>query len=836
MQPQGQPLNTIRATYRLQLEPAFGFEPAAALVPYLAALGISHAYTSPVFEAVAGSRHGYDVNDPAAIRGALGGPEGWRRFVDVLHRHGLGWVADIVPNHLALEGNAWWSDLLEHGSDSAYFHYFDLDLGGDAEDTASGHVLFIPVLGQPYGDELDAGRLELVVEHGRLQLAYATHRFPLAAASVTSIREGADTAPQSDDDLRTLAAAINRDRARLHELLEQQHYRLTWWRLARDESPYRRFFDVNGLVGVRVDQEDVFAAVHRLVLEWCRDGTVQGLRVDHIDGLADPAQYLERLRAHAPDQWIVVEKILAADELLPPWPVDGTTGYEFGALVTRLLMASEAEGRLTTAYHEFTGLADSFDEVVDEARHEVLGHWLSGDAKRVSLALHRLCLRDIRLRDFSIRDVTTLVEELAASARVYRTYVSAQGASDRDTAVLDALFASVQQRRPDVPAPLLEFASHLFATGGDDGEGREFVAGFQQLCTAVSAKAVEDTAFYRYHRCLALNEVGADPGVFATDVATFHRTIQAWQQQHPGAMRSTATHDSKRGEDVRARLTMLTEAADAWIALVERWAERSDAHRIDGRPDRNFEYYLYQTLAGAWPLSRGRAHAHAEKAARESKEFTDWLTPSEDYERAVHRFVDGLYDDTTFIDELGAFVATIHPGDWTKALTQLLLKLTVPGVPDLYQGSELWQLALTDPDNRVAVDFDSRRLLLDECATLPAAAVLARMDEGLPKLWTLARTLALRARHPDLDPAAAYTPLEVRGTRAEHVVAFQRGSALAIIVPIRTLDPDWHDTRVVLPAGAWVHVLGETTLDGGECLVQALFHHFPVALLERSAA
>ncbi len=647
-------LNVIRATYRLQLEPAFGFEPAAALVPYLAELGISHAYTSPVFEAVAGSRHGYDISNPAAVREALGGTEGWRRFVDALHRLGLGLVADIVPNHLALEGNAWWNDLLEHGSDSEYFHYFDLDLGGETDDAQSGHVLFIPVLGEPYGEELDAGRLQLVVEDGRLRLAYATHRFPLSAASVASLHDGVVAAPQSEEDLRNLATAINRDRARLHDLLEQQHYRLTWWRLARDESPYRRFFDVNGLVGVHVDQEDVFAAVHRLVLEWCRDGSVQGLRVDHVDGLADPAQYLERLRSQAPDQWIVVEKVLAADEILPPWPVDGTTGYEFGALVTRLLMAPEAEEPMTTAYQEFTGLTDSFDEVVDDARHEVLGHWLSGDAKRVALALHRLCLRDIRLRDFSIRDATTLVEELAASARVYRTYVSAQGPSPIDTAVLDALFASVQQRRPDVPAPLLSFASHLFATGGEDGEGREFVASFQQLCTAVAAKAVEDTAFYRYHRCLALNEVGADPGQFSTDAAAFHRTMQAWQLQHPRGMRSTATHDSKRGEDVRARLTMLTEAADTWIELARRWAERSDAHRIDGQPDRNFEYYLYQTLAGAWPLSRDRAHTHAEKAARESKVFTDWLTPSEEYERAVHHFVDGLYDDAAFIEELSA--------------------------------------------------------------------------------------------------------------------------------------------------------------------------------------
>jgi (1->4)-alpha-D-glucan 1-alpha-D-glucosylmutase len=382
----------------------------------------------------------------------------------------------------------------------------------------------------------------------------------------------------------------------------------------------------------------------------------------------------------------------------------------------------------------------------------------------------------------------------------------------------------------------LAFTAQLFTSGGEDADGREFVSRFQQLSTAVAAKAIEDTAFYRYLRFIALNEVGGDPGCFSTEGAVFHRTISAWQAQHPRGMRSTGTHDSKRGEDVRARLTVLSEISGPWIEQVREWAAGSDAHRIDGQPDRNFEYYLYQTLVGAWPLTRERAHAHAEKAARESKLFTNWLTPSAEYERAVHHFVDGLFDDRAFIDSVAAFVERLHPADHVKSLAQLLLKLTAPGVPDMYQGSELWHRPLTDPDNRTAVDYNLRRLLLDECATLPANAVLTRMDEGLPKLWTLARTLSLKARHPDLDGAAAYTRLPVHGGRAAHVIAFLRGAGVAVIVPIRTMDADWNDTRVTLPPGSWNHVLGEAAVDGGECLVQTLFHHFPVALLEKSAA
>jgi (1->4)-alpha-D-glucan 1-alpha-D-glucosylmutase len=825
-------LKPIRATYRLQLEPAFDFDRAAAIVPYLAALGVSHVYCSPVFEAVPGSRHGYDVIDPTVVRGELGGAEGRARFVAALRQHGLGLIADIVPNHVALERNAWWIDVLTHGTASACFPFFDVDLSADPYAGPAPAKLLIPILGEPYGRELEDGRLRLVIEDDKPLVAYASNRFPLSIASRAALDDQPEA--QRGDGLAAVAAALSADHERLHALLEAQHYRLTWWRLARDESPYRRFFDVNGLIGVRVEDDRVFDAMHRLVREWVADGSVDGLRIDHVDGLADPAGYLRRLRALAPEQWIVVEKILGDGETLPDWPIDGTTGYETGALLTRLLTEAGSEGTLSTIYQRFTGRSERFDDVEEDARNEILEHWLAGDAKRVALALHRMCQDDLTLRDYSLRDASILVRELVAGARVYRTYITPEGASAADAERVTALCDRVRVRRPDVPGPLIDLAARQFATGGDDGAGREFVRRFQQLSTAAAAKAVEDTAAYRDVRYVALNEVGSDPRHFSVSPADFHATVARWQRQHPLGMRSTSTHDSKRGEDVRARLSVLSEVPELWAAAVERWGRRSDAWRIDGQPDRNIEYYLYQTLVGAWPLTRERAHVQAEKAAREAKMFTDWLNPSPEYERALHHFVDAMFDDAAFVADVATLVDGLHPADWVKGLSQQLLKLAMPGIPDLYQGSELWHRALVDPDNRTPVDYECRRKRLDACASLTAAEVVARMDEGLPKLWTTTRALHLKARHADLaDPTSAYTPLPLRGPAADRAIGFLRGRHVAVVTPVRAWLPNWADTGVELPAGRWTHVLADTTIDGGSVGLDALFEVFPVALLER---
>ena len=833
----------MRATYRLQLEPALTFDDAVALVPYLQALGITHLYTSPVFEAVTGSRHGYDIINPQRVRSELGGAQGLARLVAAAHAADLGLILDIVPNHQALEGNPWWWDVLEHGMSSPYFGYFDLSIDDTPRGVIDGIVL--PVLGEPYGVELEGGRISVIVEGDRPLISYGTLRFPLSPESTAALiaegdgvvgpnaGEARGSSPSQADALRRIVSAVNTDPHRLHALLERQNYRLAWWRLARDESPYRRFFDVNALIGIRVDNEDVFSATHQLIAEWTRKGDVDGLRVDHIDGLADPARYLTRLRSIAPAQWIGVEKILAAGEDLPDWPVDGTTGYEVGALLTRLFTAVEAEAPLTSFYERFTGMADDFATGADDARHEVLGHWLSGDTRRVARLLYTLCQRDIRLRDYSLRDADSLVREFVAASPVYRTYVTTDGIAHGDAELLTMMFDRMRQRSPDLPPPLVNFAAHLLANPDSTPGVGEFVARLQQLSTAVAAKAVEDTAFYRYNRYIALNDVGGDPALFSTNVADFHATVAHWQSTFPAGMRGTSTHDSKRAEDVRARLTVLSEIPHSWSALVERWGTRSDAHRIDGQPDRNIEYYIYQTLTGAWPLSKERAHVHIEKAMREAKLFTNWLTPSAEYEHAAHHFIDRLYADQTFIDELEAFVQELHPADWTKALAQLLLKLTMPGVPDIYQGCELWALQLADPDNRTPVDYDRRRAMLAECRTATVDDVMARMEEGLPKMWTVMKTLALKARVPDMSPTSEYRPLEVHGEHASSVVAFLRGSNVAVVVPVRTASGASADARAVLPDGVWVHVFTGDEVAGGEVAVRDLFSRFPIALLER---
>jgi (1->4)-alpha-D-glucan 1-alpha-D-glucosylmutase len=503
-------------------------------------------------------------------------------------------------------------------------------------------------------------------------------------------------------------------------------------------------------------------------------------------------------------------------------------------MITRLFTAAEAEAPLTSFHEAFTGLTDRYEDVAREAKHEILAHWLPGDAERVASILHQRCQSDIQLRDYSQRDCRLLVEEIVAEAPVYRTYVTAGRAEPRDAAILARMFEGLRRARPDFPGPLVAVAERLCVEPGDDSA---FVTRLQQLCTAVTAKGIEDTAFYRYTRFIAHNDVGGDPGRFSDTVDAFHAAVRRWQDDQPAGLRATSTHDSKRAEDVRARLTVISERVDDWIAQVTTWHERTADFRIDGEPDANFEYYLYQTLVGAWPLSRERAHQHAEKATREAKLFTNWTTPSAEYERAVHHLIDRLYEDARFGREMNAFVAALHPADWHKCLAQLLLKITVPGVPDFYQGSAGWLLSVSDPDNRRPVDYGPLRAMLESLDTLTPHEVRARMDEGLPKAWITARGLALKRHHPGLAPLASYDPLPVHGgPEASHIVAFLRGGDIAVVVPTRAPAQGWCHARVTLPAGTWTDVLTDGEVPGGDQPVRALWHTFPVALLERRAA
>lgn len=817
----------ISATYRLQLQPAFPFAAAAAVLPYLAALGISHVYCSPVFAAVAGSTHGYDVIDPTRLRDDLGGERGWNELQAAARREGLGLVVDIVPNHMATAHNQWWTDVLRRGRDSAFAGYFDVHW--DADDR-----VVLPVLGAPYGEELERRRLRLVEENGEPMVAYGSHRFPLADPEW---RPSADDAPPA---LAPEAAGpparvsdSDADIRHLHGLLEAQRYRLAWWRVTRDAAAYRRFADINELIGLRVEDAEVFAATHARVAAWAADGAIDGIRVDHVDGLADPTEYLQRLDALAPGRAIYVEKVLGDDEALPAgWPVAGTTGYEFGAAVTRLLVPAEREAEVSAFYEACTGEPSSFDEVREAARRDALAHGLAGDVARVAGTLHAACLDDAHLRDFSPRDCEQLVTEMLVALTVYRTYATPDAISTNDRLAIDAALARVAAGHPDVPAPLIEAVRDAFHRGGRTDLERTFVRRLQQLAAAVAAKGDEDTAFYRHARLLALNEVGADPGRFSESIAAFHGRVHGWQRTAPRGLRTTTTHDTKRSEDVRARLTVLVEAWPLWAAAVQGWRTRSAGRAAAPWPDPHIEYYLYQTLVGAWPLSRDRAHTHAAKAMREAKRATRWDAPDAGYEAAVHAALDGRYDDDQWIADIEALVAELHPADHHKALAQTLLKITTPGVPDVYQGSELWDHRLCDPDNRAPVDFAARAsalTALDDAPPDPDAD-----DTGASKLFLLGRALALRRSHPDLDPEAPYVPLPVGGPAADRAIAFRRGENLVAIAPVRTWRPDWRGSCVRLPAGTWRDVLsGREHPGGGACRLEAAFETWPVALLER---
>ena len=809
----------ITATYRLQFQPTFPFATAAAVLPYLAALGISHVYCSPVFAAVPGSTHGYDVTDPTRLSEALGGERGWTDLVAAAGSAGLGLVVDLVPNHMATGHNAWWTDVLRRGRASAYAPFFDVHW--DADDR-----VVVPVLGAPYGDELERRRLRLIEADGEPVIAYGHHRFPLAdphwrpsddvpPPPLSPDRDPADRG-DSDADIRYL-----------HGLLEAQRYRLAWWRVARDTAAYRRFADIDELIALRVEDPAVFAATHARVAAWAAAGAIDGVRVDHVDGLAEPAAYLDRLRALVPGNATFVEKVLADAEVLPPsWPVDGTTGYEFGAAVTRLFLPPEREAAVTAFHDACTGETTTYAAVRDAARRDAMAHGLAGDVARVATVLHEACQADAHLRDFSWRDCERLVIALVAALPVYRTYATPEGLGQADRLAIDAALTTAREAEPDMPAPLVEAVRQAFHRGGRGDAEREFVRRLQQLSAAVAAKGDEDTAFYRDARLLALNDVGGDPGRFSESIADFHARVLRWQRTAPRGLRATATHDAKRSEDVRARLTVLVEAWPRWEAAVTAWRARAA-----GWPDPHIEYYLYQTLVGAWPLSPARAHVHAEKAMREAKRATRWDARDDGYEAAVHACVDKIYGDDGWVAEIDALVASLHPADHHTSLAQALLKVAVPGVPDVYQGAELWDHRLCDPDNRAAVDFDVRRALL---ATVDDSPPDPHRDAtGASKLFLLRRALTLRRHHPDLAPDAAYTPLPVSGPAADRAIAFVRGAGIVAVAPVRTWQPDWRGSCVRLPDGAWHDVLSGARHGGGACRLESVFATWPVALLER---
>ncbi|HUP72773.1 MAG TPA: malto-oligosyltrehalose synthase [Acidimicrobiales bacterium] len=875
---------TIDATYRVQLHAQFPFHAAAALADYLAALGITHLYCSPYFQAAAGSTHGYDVVDPQRFNTELGGAPGHAHMVGELRRAGLGQVLDIVPNHMGADpANRWWWDVLENGHASRYARFFDIDW--DGPDDRSAFTVLAPVLGDHYGRVLEAGELRLARVGGAFVLQYHDHRLPVSPKTVDQLLSGAARRAGSSDlaalaeafgglpDSRITdhAAVMERHSTKLslesalarlcdtHELigaaidaemdslahdpdrfdlmLQRQNYRLAYWRAASEELDYRRFFNIETLVGVRVEDPEVFRETHSLVLDLVRDGTVDGLRVDHVDGLREPESYLRALSDETGGVYTIVEKILAPNEDLPQtWPVAGTSGYDFVTRVNALFVVSANEEKMSECYTAFSGETDSFAEVVYAAKQQIMLEELAAEVERLTGLLAQVTDRHRRHRDHTRRDLRGAIREIVAHFPVYRTYLHAgSGASAADRLHVASAVSGAIDRRRDIDRELLTFIGEL-AVGEHRGEREiEFAERLQQLTAPVVAKGVEDTAFYRYHRLISLNEVGGDPGVFGQPIAHFHERTAASAKNFPQSMLTLSTHDTKRSADVRARLNVLSEMPVAWRDATQRWANLNDRHRVGEWPDRNAEYLLYQTLIGAWPLDADRLVAFMSKATKEAKVHTSWLDPVSAYDDALERFVRTIISDDEFVDEVQRF-ASMHriiERGYRNSIAQTALLMTCPGVPDLYQGSEIWDFSLVDPDNRRSVDYGVRRQLLADIQSAPPDEVFGCLDVGRPKLWLIHRALEHRRQHAALYQSDAYEPLAVEGSRSEDVVAFARGG-LAVVAPCRSAE-GWRNTSVGLPAGAWFDLISNERVDGGQRAFDDLLARFPAAILVRES-
>jgi (1->4)-alpha-D-glucan 1-alpha-D-glucosylmutase len=851
----------VRATYRLQFRDGFGFAQATAIVPYLAALGVSHLYASPLQQARTGSTHGYDTVDPTRLDPALGTAEEFDALVGALHGHGMGLILDIVPNHMGVGGdNPWWQALLAGGPGSDAARWFDVDWEALAG-TTPGRLL-LPVLGDPYGEVLARGELRFAPSHdgGSVDLAYFEHRYPLAPATLELIDPALPEALKEgrEDRVTDLLEAASTPE-KIDAVHEAQSWRLAWWRLGRHALNYRRFFDIMELACVRMEDPQVFDEAHVLVLDLSRKGSLDGLRIDHVDGLADPGGYLARLDAAMREAtgrppYILVEKILGEGERLPEaWPVAGTTGYEALVLINGLFIDPAGLELLPRP----AGMDPAFADTVATTKRYVLEHILAAELSRLVAWVERYARADRSWRDLSRSELRAALVAVLTGFEVYRTYRPAT-AADREAAAT-ALSAA---RRQGVEPRALACIERILQ--GDDPATHEVLRQLQQLSGPLMAKALEDTAFYRWPRLISANEVGGHPAKPTTRIDAFHAANQERLRRYPDNLIATATHDTKRGEDTRLRIDVLSERAAAWAEAVDRWSRLNAAHRTalaDGpAPEPLVEQTWYQTLVGIWPLDGApdgsladRGVTFLQKAMREAKLRTSWLDQNQDYEAAVERFVRTTFDPTTsveFLDEVRTFATSIAPTAAVHGLSQTLLKLTVPGVPDLYQGTEWWEQSLVDPDNRRPVDYAARAMALAEGAS--PGNLLASWQDGRIKQWLIARVLGLRAERADLFARGGYRPLAAVGAHASRLVAFTRGqgSEAVLVVAPRLVDPlmqgasrplppvtAWAETGIPLPPDLASLPLTDlltgmpVTIDGSFLRADQALASLPVALL-----
>ena len=858
------------ATYRLQLHAGFPLSAAQQVLGYLAELGISHVYLSPCLQAVPGSLHGYDVVDPGKISDDLGGEAAWVQFVRAARELKLRILLDIVPNHMsASQHNRWWDDVLQQGPFSPFADFFDI-----RNPEAQPFCVHLCSLAKPYGAALEAGELSLEVMGNEPRVKHYDNTWPLAPASWGQLLTGSSercfdeldrlrsvAVPAEEDRCayqrhaararHVLAAAaesgrlqdaitgVQGDKARFDAILSRQYYLLHGWKLSGELTNYRRFFDIDSLIGIRAERPEVAAATHARIEQMIANGEIDGLRVDHPDGLREPLQYFERLRRMLPDGRIYIEKILENDERLKgDWPIDGTVGYDFLAKVNRLWMDDQRADVLTATYSDFTGHSVNFGKLVREKKRAILETTFAASHELLAEAALKIARAAWQTRDLSPRHLREALEKLVTALPVYRTYRSASALDEEDKRILLEALQSARIGSPEIDAAAFDFLAALFTKPELDAAEADFIAKWQQLTPAVMAKGVEDTMFYCYDRLVSGNEVGSQASLIGISADKFHEFCHYLSDRWPRNMLATSTHDNKRSEDVRARISILSEIPERWSEALHQWSQLNAGAWQNRLPDRHAEYLLYQTLIGAWPIDHDRAWGYMLKACREAKISTSWHEPNISFEEKIRGFLGGVYESPDFIASLERFVEPLILPGRINGLAQTLIKLVAPGVPDFYQGTELWDLSLVDPDNRRPVDFAVRARLLKETPRLRAAEVLADWESGLPKLWMTARVLRVRReRSDDFSAAAKYQPLVAQGSHLGRLLAFRRGENLIAVVPrfTMTLSGEWGDTRLPLPGGSWRNCFTDESVQR-EVTPAALFASFPVALLIREAA
>ena len=908
------------ATYRLQLTADFDFDKAAAVVPHLKALGITHLYASPVMKARKGSTHGYDTVDHSQLNPELGGEAGFARLSEALRQNDLGLIIDFVPNHVGVHfaDNPWWLDVLEWGQASPHAVSFDIDWD-QLTFRARGGVL-LPILGASYGEALERGEIELRYDpdEGSFSAWYFEHRLPVAperygeilrmivkeadaadtvagkrllslAARYTGLRRpNRKEAPSFKAELKDIAVAADiiihglaayraaKDRPAqtlaLHHLLERQNYKLGHWRLASSDINYRRFFDVNGLAGLRVEDASTFAATHRLVKQLVAEGKLQGIRLDHIDGLRDPAQYCQRLRrlvrdaqGNAKPFYTVIEKILCEHEKLPHFAgVQGTTGYEWMNAITQMLVEPEGLEALDETWRQISNRPPRLAPYVKDAKRRVLETLLTSEFTVLTRLLARIANGHYSTRDFSADSLRQAFELYVLHFPVYRTYLTNSGPTALDRKLIDDTIARARAEWFAADEGIFDFlrdalTMDLLKPGRPPHSAprvRRFALKVQQFTGPMMAKSLEDTAFYQFHRLLALNEVGGDPASKGLTISAFHEAMRARAKEWPHGMTATATHDTKRGEDARARIAALSEISGEWTSAVSRWKVLNAPHlALQGNlraPSATFEYMLYQALLGAWPLEGpnasfvARIQAYALKAAREGKEETSWLNPHGAYEAGIKSFIAKILDPALsgeFLDALATLARRVALLGALNSLSQLTLKATLPGVPDFYQGTEYWDLSLVDPDNRRPVDFAARLAALDSLDAPDWSELIKSWPDGRLKLAWTRHLLKLRTELADVFALGGYQPLDVRGAHADHVISFARhhGRVGAIVVVARqfaSFTQAGRDWPAFEDFDATVDVSGYTApgVVGNELPLAQAFRDFPAAVIKARAA